>query len=827
MLCHHPVTCKYTSRDRKAHHGVLPPKTPEWPVEVAYDDLPAWMQSARHTLDWPLVGVALLVVALIAPLIADPLPWNAGLRSEVARALEMSESIQTGILYPRWAPDFTLGYGSPLWNFLPPLPHYLAGLHRVLAQTSAEFSVKVTLIGATILLPIALFGFARRRWGVCGGLLAVALGLFSPQIALVKPLIEGNLGALLAAGVWLLSLWALDRLLAYGRGANLLLAAGACAAVWLAHEPLNILFSALTLVWLLFRLASGQPGDAIRAGLLAVALGFAASAFYWLPAWTERDAITWQPAAGAERIAPGGVPADDLFGWFPAIDRAAVNPQPAPVLGVALWGSAAIALLVITVTWRRTRRIDPPDREALFFGVSGVLLVGAALQPFGDAWAGASGWPPFAPADLAFPAALCLALFGASLGHRLEFHCAPRWAAVGMIALAAAIGISGAPALVIPQPPTSATELTLAGLVESEVRGVPLAGHTPGWLLPRGMQAPSTSDVSLAASYDSARVDKVIRDGLPATTLADTIEHTAHSERIMVRSAGDAEITLRTFLFDGWRAELDGQPLALHATERGGLIALRVPEGQHELVVTFGSTRPRTTGWVLSGVACLLLLGLAVRQEHHPLRAIEVHPAATVSPSRRTQAAPGVVVGAVIILLAVALAARLTPDASASASPPGTVAQASAPLFRRFQGGLDLLAYDLTTPAEPDTPLALTLYWRGWRPDLPDYQVDLQWVSVDDPSQTYPLGQRRHPGQLPTSEWPRWPLLEHYVVDSYTLAMPDDVPPGDYRIAVQIGRCSHLDPAPCPAITPVFVQADDDASLEQSVTLPDILTVAG
>src|SRR5690606_31562489 len=102
------------------------------------------MRSARRTVDWPLVVVVLLAVALVAPWIAGPLPFSAGVRSEVARAVGISESFQSGILYPRWAADFNPGYGSPLGNFLPPLPHYLAGLHRVLAQTSAEFSVRFT-----------------------------------------------------------------------------------------------------------------------------------------------------------------------------------------------------------------------------------------------------------------------------------------------------------------------------------------------------------------------------------------------------------------------------------------------------------------------------------------------------------------------------------------------------------------------------------------------------------------------------------------------------------------------------------------------------------
>src|SRR5690606_38496186 len=120
----------------------------------------------------------------------------------------------------------------------------------------------------------------------------------------------------------------------------------------------------------------------------------------------------------------------------------------------------------------------------------------------------------------------------------------------------------------------------------------------------------------------------------------------------------------------------------------------------------------------------------------------------------------------------------------------------------------------------------LTHTWSGFRPDLPDYQVDLLLISMDDPACAYPLAQLRHPGQIPSSELTRCSLSEHTVTDAYALAVPDNVPPGRYRIAVQTGRCSHLDPGPCPSITPVFAQSGDRASLEQSVVLDEEISIA-
>lgn len=593
---------------------------PEWPVEIAYDELPAWMRRTRRAVDWPLALAGLLALALVAPLLLRPgLPLSAGLRSEVARALEMSESIQAGILYPRWAADFNLGYGSPVWNHLPPLPHYLAGLHRVLAQTSAEYSVKFTLVCAQIMLGLALFGFVRQRWGAYAGVLATALGLSSPQIALVKPLLHADLGALWAGAAFLISLWALDRLRASGRGTDLLLASGACAALWLAHQPLNLIFGALILAWLLAPPAvPGATRAHQRLTLSAYALGFLASAFYWLPAWVERDAVHWQPAVNAALPVSARLSLADVFGRIAPLDRAAIASAPTAALGVALWGAAALAL-VLTITPRLFRgaygagRSDPVARETMLFALAGALLLIAALSPLSDRWH--VEWPPFHPSDLIFPAALCGTLAGASLGYRLEHHRSARIRRAGLLVLAAVIAGAGLSMLAIPDWSGAGPPLMPAGLVQSEAAGVPLVARDPGWLLPRTAPELPAVEPSLLASYQSGTVDKIVRDRLPATTLVDVVKRTPQAARILVRSAGAAEITLRTFMAEGWRARLDGRRLTLRPSRPEGLITLSVPEGRHELQLSYGVTGARWAGWGLSTAACALAVGLAVRRE--------------------------------------------------------------------------------------------------------------------------------------------------------------------------------------------------------------------
>ncbi|MEL7672867.1 MAG: hypothetical protein AAGU78_03925, partial [Chloroflexota bacterium] len=189
-----------------------------------------------------------------------------------------------------------------------------------------------------------------------------------------------------------------------------------------------------------------------------------------------------------------------------------------------------------------TERSDPAARETGLFALAGALLLIGALPPLGTRWS--VEWPPFGPRDLVFPAALCGALAGASLGHRLQRRRSARVRVAGILALTAAIAGGGLLPPSLPAWSGAMPPLTPASLVQSEVAGAPLVAREAGWLLPRAAPGPPAAEPSLLVSYESDTVDKIVRDHLPATTLVDVIEHTPQSARILVRSAGGAEITL-------------------------------------------------------------------------------------------------------------------------------------------------------------------------------------------------------------------------------------------------------------------------------------------
>ena len=75
-----------------------------------------------------LAVVVVLFFAFLASfaLLHPGLPPTHDGEYHVVRFYEFYKSLSSGNFYPRWAHDFNNGYGIPLFNFVYPLPNYIA-----------------------------------------------------------------------------------------------------------------------------------------------------------------------------------------------------------------------------------------------------------------------------------------------------------------------------------------------------------------------------------------------------------------------------------------------------------------------------------------------------------------------------------------------------------------------------------------------------------------------------------------------------------------------------------------------------------------------------
>lgn len=810
------------------------------PAGLTYDELPTWMRKTHREIDWALLVVGVLCLIVVWPLIDRPgLPRNNGAQVELSRTIEMGISLESGTLYPRWASDFNFSYGSPLWNYLAPLPHYLSGLHYVLAQANPETSVRVIMGLGLALAGIGMFGFVRQRWGTYAGVLAAVVYLYSPQLVLVKPYLMTDLAGLLAAGLFPMILWSLNRVLKTRYGWDIALAASLIALLWLTGTPLNMVLFAVVVGWLVWRYLWDRRGGY---AWLSVGAGTGMSAFYWLPAWAERSAAHWHPALDSPLEAARRLSPKAMLSLVSPLDLHAINPVQTDAIGAAGCGLALVAGIATFIwLWQRTpaapeglargdafqwrlvrllKTVPVPTREALYFLLVGVGIF-ALVTPLGTRfWQALPTWPPLYPRDLLPLLAACCAVLAAQLGYLLEHHARSTTSAVGMSTCVGLVLVSALPTLYPPPWTSSYPTPDLTTVLHDEVRGYMIASQQTGWLLPSDSATMPEPSPLLVASYEAASVDKVARDKLPPSTKVDVVRHEPQSEHMVVETAQPVTLTLLTFYYAGWQARVDGEPVFIRPEPVTGFITFEVPAGRHEVVVYFGSTAARNVGWLLSGLALLVALVVSGLVESRLATIQNIPRFQTHMPLVRQV----VLLTTVLLCGATSLIPRFFPEAVTIRSSRGIVEPAQEVFPRALLGGIDLLAYDLDgRRIKSGDDVVITLYWRAARPDLPDYQANL--MLVDEANQQIALIRHRHPALIPSSQWPTWPLLDYYVRDAYYISPDTHLRPGIYRVEIQVGACSEVNLMPCDSLEPLFVTDGRGTSLGQRIVLPASIEV--
>jgi hypothetical protein len=92
---------------------------------------------------------------------------------------------------------------------------------------------------------------------------------------------------------------------------------------------------------------------------------------------------------------------------------------------------------------------------------------------------------------------------------------------------------------------------------------------------------------------------------------------------------------------------------------------------------------------------------------------------------------------------------------------------------------VQLVGYDLPNQGQPGTSVRLTLFWQALAQPENDYTV---FVHVVDPEGNIRAQADSQPvtGYYPTGQW----TAGEFVRDQHDLALPEDLPPGEYQLLV-------------------------------------------
>ncbi len=739
----------------------------------------------------------LLVVLLLATLAAWPLLTRASLvtltdaHQHALRTYELMQGWRSGVPYPRWAPDFYYGFGYPVFNYYAVLTYYLAGAYGLLFGPVA--GIKLVLVLAAYVGPVGVYWFSRDRLGGTAAVVSAAVYAFAPYIALVNPLMRGAAPEALATAIAPLVFWTWTRLAQPGGRGFFLPAALSLAALLLAHNMMPFVYLALLAAWLLWDNLLGERrtsvAEALRraiplgaAGLLALGL----TAFMWLPAALERNAVQYANAFG-EVLARRFVTWPELFAPMTRTDM-----EPFGIadyvyrLGLLQWVFALAGALTLL-------RSAPQRRTTLFWAlVAAACLLVMVPQA---TWL----WEHFAPLQylqfsfrLLGVVALALALLAGAAVAWAGRRVSAAAMAAGLVAVTLGFGLR----LLNPLPWPAFPAITPQAIMAFEVGGLWGVGTTwQGEFLPVGVRARPQPHPAVQAAVAAGTVEKIDRAALPAGATVDLAEHTAQRDTFTTNAPEGFTVRLITFYWPGWTAYVDGEATPITVTDPEGWIAVAVPAGAHTVTVQLEDTAPRRLGWLVSGGALVVLAGYAmivVRQRR---------PAPAPMRSTRLLTAPAA-------LLAVVVAAGLVTRYGLDAGLRWQAAQSPAAVT--YDNQMALVAYDLPqTSARPGDAVPLTFYWLMRGPTEAPASVFVHFYGPDGKL----WGQSDKPDPIvffPTTRWP----LGRALTDAHSAQLQPDAPPGIYRVAVGLwdratGRRSHpLDANGQPLEADVFTLTD-------------------
>ncbi len=621
-------------------------------------------QPARR-LDPYLILTLLLSLFAVGPLMQPGYFWGAhDARHSVYFLFEFNQSIQDGILWPRWGPDWGLGYGYPFWNIYGPLAYfvsegvYLLGFDYV---SAVKIGFALSILGSAA----SMYLLMRRLVGRPGGLIAGLVYVYAPY-RLFDLYVRADLAESFSFVFIPLVLWGFFELMDRPR-LNALIGTGLAyaalvltsnAALLLTTPLLGLFVAALLLLRLKDEtLAAGRQalGATFKRliGLslppaLGLALGIGLSAIFVLPLLLEFNYVRIDQWTGG-RFAFGGdfVYFFQLFSphWGFGASIPGPDDQPSYQLGL-------VPVILFILSFLAVGRISETGTRRLLRFFQGSTLFVAFLMTPASEWLWRtipiSSFAQF-PWRLGLLTATGMAVVAGAIvageptgqphsqstrqpaNHATKMNSLPYASpqlGLSLVALAALIILGSYPYLQaeVRDPKPNEGPVSLGALFRYQQSSDDMTGSTawtrriPGWSV-LAEQVVQGKAINTKVNYTAIPPGELL--GVHSVKM-DTVH-----ELVWVYAADDQQsVTFFIPYYPGWKAyiyqdlrepadDLEARvgPLvaspAIRTTEYEGWMVVPVPSGEHFLEVRFEDTPVRVVGkWI--SLASLLAVVAAV-----------------------------------------------------------------------------------------------------------------------------------------------------------------------------------------------------------------------
>lgn len=500
----------------------------------------------------------------------------------IIRFYEFDKVLRDGTIYPRWAPDLNNGFGVPLFNFVYPLPNYMASFFHFLGFSFID-SFKLSLFSGIVLGGIFCFLWTRIFWGNRGGILSAIFYLYSPYYFL-DVYIRGSVGEVWALGLFPGFLWAITSYIYNKRHQYGLLSIIFLSLVIFSHNILGLLFFVFAILYIVFLLLIRKEKKKILFRCLYVLVfSLLITAIFWLPALAEKQYVTGLQIYNVKENFP------ELYqllipSWGSDFSGDTIAGQMSFQIGIANLLIIGLTVLLVPLWLKRKTYF----LLVMFFLLNIFFVFYLMLRDSAFVWDvfPLMNYFQFPWRLLSIEILLCAFLAG-SIVFILRFTVIGVFLAIVSILLS--IGYAN-PAYYHDR--TDHYYTTRSNFIDGT--------NSPGNL------------------FNTIWFDKEKKksgDGFVLTNSTETIKSIVISStvyKIHLVAAKDVQLLVNTAYFPGWEAQIDGHHVRVERSY-DGLIRIPVPSGEHFVQVSFTDTMIRSIASLLTMVTCVVLLFVSKR----------------------------------------------------------------------------------------------------------------------------------------------------------------------------------------------------------------------
>lgn len=509
----------------------------------------------------------------------------------------------------------------------------------------------------------------------------------------------------------------------------------------------------------------------LRLGL-ALALGLGLAAFFWAPAFLERDLVhierTFEPTWAAyfnNFVSPGAI----ISMPFTADPRLISDSYP---MGLSPLSALALASLLVF-----TRRgSGAPKAQAAILGIGAALCVWMATAGSQFVWERLTllQFVQFPWRFLGIATLLLAALAGLGVSMMATIL---RTAGGQSALLAAWLTLSAAFAFhrqVLRAPIDAGSSFSARDIARFEQR-TSLFGTTSGQeYTPRVVRVTPPATASRWA-FDGAWWDT---RGLPPGARASGAVDGPLSHRLSIVTPEPTILILRVFAFEGWAATRNGAPIPITPTDPYGLISVALPSGASDLAIDFGATPLRSAAEAATAGTLALcgILAIAARRRSRAWDEDEDEHQPAPAAFGRQQVATLCAFALGLLLVKQVYIDHANTVFIASRFDGASIPSARWPGGPVYGDQLALLGVDGPANARGGERLRLTAYWRVTRALEVELSSSAQLINAS--GVTVAQSDNFSIGNLATFFW----QTNEYARDEHTLAIPPNLPPGGYTV---------------------------------------------